>query len=118
MVLTVAQFTNSQGQTGNQPTISGTSEPEAKITITISPDGVGGEAWADKNGRWVFRVPKKLSPGEKTILVVATKDGKQGSVTQPFTVKGGGGISFGSILAIMIITALAAGGYVVYKSSR
>ena len=117
-MLTVAQFTNRNGETGNQPTISGTSEPEAKITITISPDGVGGEVWADANGRWVFRVPKKLSPGEKTILVVATKDGKQGSVTQTFTVRGGGVIGFGTILAIMVLAALVFGGYVIYRSSR
>jgi hypothetical protein len=111
-------FTDRKQQTNSQPTISGTSEPDAKITVTIYPDGVGGEVYADKNGKWSFRPTKKLSAGQKTLLVVATKVGAQGQVSQPFTVVGGGGINVGTILLLMVVVALGFGVYVFIKSNQ
>jgi hypothetical protein len=118
LALTVGGFTDSKSQTGSQPTISGTSEPDAKISVTIYPDGVGAEVFADKNGKWSFRPTKKLTPGPKSILVVATKDGAQGQVTKQFTVVGGGGFNFGTLILIMVILAVGFGGYVFYKSNQ
>ncbi|MBI3385831.1 hypothetical protein HY031_01970 [Candidatus Gottesmanbacteria bacterium] len=116
--LTVAPFTDARQVAGSQITLSGTTAPGAKVTITVSPDGVGGDAWADDNGHWEFKLPKKLSSGQKQLLVVATKDNAQGQVSQAFTVATGGGFSFGTILLIMVIIAVVFGAYVLYRSSQ
>jgi hypothetical protein len=117
--LTVGSFTDSKSQTNEQPTFSGTSLPDAKVTVTIYPDGVGGEVFADKNGKWTFRPTQKLTPGPKNLLVVATKDNAQGQVTKQFTVVKGAGFSvFGVILLIMVLIAVGFGVYVYIKSNQ
>lgn len=117
--LTVGGFADRKGQTGVTPTISGVSEPDAKITITVYPDGVGGEVYADKTGKWTYKFTKKLTPGPKTVLVVATKPDGQAQASKSFTVVGSsGGNPFGIILAIMIVAALGFGAYVYYKSNQ
>lgn len=116
--LTVGSFTDSKGQTGANPTISGISEPDAKITITVYPDGIGGEVYADKNGKWTYKFTKKLTPGAKSILVVATKPDGQAQVSKTFTVVGGGGNPFGLILLILVLAAVGFGVYVYVKSNQ
>lgn len=96
--------------------ISGTTEPGAKVTISIVTDGISGEVIADDNGRWSWQPEKPLTAGEKDLLVVARKDGGQGQVAQKFTVVGGGGFSFGWIILILVLVAVSFGGYVYYKS--
>jgi hypothetical protein len=118
IALTVKSFANANGQTNDRPTITGTTVPGAKVVISIQPDGVSGEVIADANGKWSWRPDKPLSAGKKDILVVATKDNGQGQVAQSFTVVEGSGfrISFGWIVLILVLIALAFGGYVYYKS--
>ncbi len=116
IALSVKSFTNGSGQTNSRPVISGTTEPGAKVTISIVTDGVSGEVIADSNGRWSWRPDKPLPAGEKDLLVVATKGGGQGQVAQKFTVVAGRGFSFGWIILILVIVAIAFGGYVYYKS--
>ncbi len=117
--LTVGGFSDKKGQTGETPTISGVSEPDAKITITVYPDGVGGEVYADKTGKWTYKFTKKLSPGAKSVLVVATKPDGQAQVNKTFTVVGGGGTNwFGIVLLIMILVAVGFGAYVYIKSNQ
>lgn len=117
IVLTVKSFTNGSGQTNDRPIIAGTTEPGAKVTITIVTDGISGEVVADANGRWSWQPAKALSAGEKDLLVVARKGDGQGQVTQKFTVVAGrGGFSFGWIVLILVLVAVAFGGYVYYKS--
>ena len=119
LLLTVSSFTDNKHQTNETPTISGTAEPDSKITITVYPDGIGGEVYADKNGKWSFTFTKKLTPGAKNLLVVATKPGGQAQVAQQFTVIGGGGANpFGIILLVMILGALGFGVYVYIKSNQ
>lgn len=117
--LTVGGFTDRKGQTGQRPTISGISEPDAKITITVYPDGIGGEVYADKNGKWTYTFTKKLSPGAKNVLIVATKPDGQAQTSKTFTVVGGGGPNwFGIALLAMIVTAVGFGAYVYIKSNQ
>lgn len=118
--LTVGSFADSKGQSGQTPTITGISEPDAKITITVYPDGIGGEVYADKNGKWSYKFTKKLTPGAKSILVVATKPDGQAQISKTFTVVGGGGGGnpFGLILLIMILAAVGFGVYVYVKSNQ
>ena len=119
LTLTVGSFADRKGQTNQTPTISGISEPDAKITITVYPDGIGGEVYADKNGKWSYKFTKKLSPGAKSMLIVATKPDGQAQVTKTFTVVGGGGGNvFGTILTIIILAAVAFGVYVYIKSNQ
>jgi len=117
--LTVGSFADSKGQTGQTPTINGISEPGAKITITVYPDGIGGEVYADKNGKWSYKFTKKLTLGAKSVLIVATTPDGQAQVTKTFTaVGGGGGNPFGLILLIMILAAVGFGVYVYVKSNQ
>lgn len=117
--LTVGGFSDKKGQTGENPTISGVSEPDAKITITVYPDGIGGEVYADKTGKWTYKFTKKLTPGAKSVLVVATKPDGQAQVNKTFTVVGGGGTNwFGVILVVMILVAVGFGVYVYVKSNQ
>lgn len=115
----MSTFTDRKGQTGSTPTVSGISEPDAKITITVYPDGFGGEVYADKTGKWSYKFTKKLSPGVKSMLIVATKADGQAQVTREFTVVGGGsGNPFGLILLLMIVIAVGFGAYVYVKSNQ
>lgn len=119
LLLTVGSFTDGKHQTNQTPTISGTSEPDSKITVTVYPDGIGGEVYADKNGKWSFTFTKKLNPGAKNLLVVATKADGQAQAAQQFTVVGGGGGNpFGIVLLIMILAAVGFGVYVYVKSNQ
>ncbi len=116
--VSIGGFTNAKLESGDQPQITGTSEPDAKITITIYPDGIGAEVYADKNGKWFYKPTKKLTAGPKNILVVATKAGAQGQITKEFIVRGGKSNPFGIILLFMIVLAVGFGGYVFYKSNQ
>lgn len=119
LLLTVGGFTDSKSQTTQTPTISGTAEPDSKVTITVYPDGIGGEVYADKNGKWSFTFTKKLTPGPKSLLIVATKPDGQAQVSKEFTVVGGGGGNpFGIILLIMVLGAVGFGVYVYIKSNQ
>ena len=116
--LTISDFTDKKGQTKETPTISGITEPDAKVTITVYPDGVGGEVIADKNGKWSYTFTKKLAPGNKNLLIIATKPDGQTQASKQFTVVGGAGFNFGWILIIMVVAALGFGAYVYIKSNQ
>lgn len=116
--LSVGDFTDRKGQTVLTPTIGGVSEPDAKITITVYPDGVGGEVFADKNGKWTYTFTKKLTPGPKNVLIVATKPDGQAQTSKSFTVVGGSGFNFGWILLTMVLAAAGFGAYVYIKSNQ
>ena len=117
IILTIGTFTDQNGVAGSQPTIYGSSEPGANITVSLFPDGLGGEVVADNVGNWVWKPAKALMPGNKTVAVVAKKDTGQGQMKQSFTVaQNKAGNPFGLILILMIIVALGFGGYVCLKS--
>lgn len=116
--LTVGDFTDRKGQTGLNPTVSGITEPDAKVTVTVYPDGVGGEVIADKNGKWSYKFTKKLSPGNKNLLIIATKSDGQAQTSKQFTTVGSAGFNFGWIILIMVIAAVGFGAYVYVKSNQ
>lgn len=120
VAITVSSFTDSSGVAPATPTITGLTEPGALVTISIFPDGVTGTVTADSSGRWSWRSPKALTPGQKNLLVVAKNaDGSQGQVSQTFTVAAAkAGSPWGIILILMIIIAIGFGGYVYYKSNN
>jgi hypothetical protein len=118
IILTVSSFTEN-GLSSDKPVICGRSEPGARITVSLFPDGLNGELTADNTGGWCFSSPKSLTPGVKNLSVVAKKDIGQGSVKQEFTVIEAKHINpFTIVLIIMVIAALGFGGYVYYKSKK
>jgi hypothetical protein len=119
VALTVSSFTNDKGVAASTPTITGLTEPGATVTISIFPDGVSGTVTADASGRYSWRSTKTLSAGQKSLLVVAHKDDGQGQVSQAFTVVAKAGVNpWGIVILILVVVALAFGGYVYYKSNN
>jgi hypothetical protein len=117
IAITVATFTNSAGQAPARPTIWGTGEPDAVISISILPDGVNGRVTVDTSGQWAWQSPKSLTSGEKDLLVIAKKDDGQGQVQMKFTAVGGSsGISVVWILGAMVVFALGFGGFMLLKT--
>lgn len=120
MALSVSSFTDANGNASDQPTITGLTEPGATVTVSIFPDGVSGTVVADASGRWSWRATQKLTAGQKSLLVVAKdNNGGQGQVNQTFTVVAStGGNPWGILILIMVLVAIAFGGYVYYKSNN
>ncbi|RAR43690.1 Ig-like domain-containing protein, partial [Paenibacillus sp. MDMC362] len=77
---------------GKKPTLTGVTEPLAKVTIKIVSEAdqsivVSKEVTADGNGDWVLPVDMVLSTGAYTISVTANKNKTQsGTVTRQFEV--------------------------------
>lgn len=116
--ISVGTFTNSTGQTNQQFTLSGRTNPGANISISILPDGINGQVVADTSGKWTYAVPKKLAAGSKQLLVLASStDGGQGQYQQTFSVVAASGTNiWGILFIIMIVAGLGFGGYVYLKS--
>ena len=89
--LIVNPFTNANREAPQTFTLTGSSSPNAQITIEISPDGIFGTATADETGAWRYILTQKLTPGTKELRVTATDiNGLTTTYTETFTVKGGG----------------------------
>ncbi|PCJ07301.1 MAG: hypothetical protein COB16_11480 [Rhodobacteraceae bacterium] len=54
------------------PSLSGTAENNANVSLSSSPDGVLGTTAADGSGRWSFTVGSALSEGDHQITTTAT----------------------------------------------
>jgi VCBS repeat-containing protein len=61
------------GETTNDPTptLNGTAEPGATVTIRLDGTGIG-TAVADSNGAWAFTPTSPIGNGQHTVTVVAT----------------------------------------------
>ncbi|WNG28328.1 hypothetical protein F0U62_33210 [Cystobacter fuscus] len=53
------------------PTISGQSEPNTKVTIVVDGNPVGNSALVDAKGKWSFQVPFQLEAGRHSLSGVA-----------------------------------------------
>lgn len=117
--LTVSSFTDGSGQSNATPTLKGFTEPDAKVTISVFPDGVGTTVTADSSGRWTWQPTKPLSAGRKNLLVVVTKDTGQGHVAQAFTVVAGARtFSMGTLVLIVLVLAVAGGAVFLHRNPR
>jgi hypothetical protein len=111
-------FYNSKKQANPQLALSGTTEPYASITISISPDAISGSVAADRLGNWTWTSPKALKNGQKQLTVrVATDQGGESVKTETFTVVGGVQFPTSAIVFILLI-ALGIGGYVVFQLKK
>ena len=101
--LTVIPFANDKKEAPVSFTITGSSSPNAQITIEISPDGIFGTATADENGQWRYIITQTLTPGAKQLRVTATDIyGITTTYTEDFTVaRGGIGARIWTILGLI-----------------
>ncbi|TSC66156.1 MAG: hypothetical protein CEO21_252, partial [Microgenomates group bacterium Gr01-1014_80] len=51
-------------------TLEGKGIPEAKVSISITPDGINGEATADKDGKWTYQIPGAIQPKNYNLTII------------------------------------------------
>ena len=51
-------------------TLEGKGIPEAKVSISITPDGANGEANVDSEGKWTYQVPGTLQPKNYNLTII------------------------------------------------
>ena len=114
-ILTIDPFYNSKKQTNPMITLSGTSDPDSELDISIAPDGTFITLTADSLGNWKYVLPKKLKNGDKQLTIISrTAKGGQMTKTETFTVKGGFQFPFAAVVFTLLI-ALGVGGYILYQ---
>jgi hypothetical protein len=116
--LTIEPFYNAQKQTNPVFLLIGLTDPDAELSITISPDNVMTTLKADSLGNWQYSVTKKLSNGSKQLTITArTARGGVTTKTEVFTVVGGFQLPVAAIVFVVLI-ACAVGAYVVYQMRK
>jgi len=114
-MLTIDPFYNTKKQTNPMIALSGTSDPDAQLDISIFPDGITTIVIADSMGNWKYTVPKKLPNGAKQLTIIArTQKGGQMTKTENFTVVGAYQFPFAAIVFSLLL-ALGVGGYILYQ---
>jgi len=114
-ILTIDPFYNSKKQANPILSISGASNSEAKLDISIFPDGITTTVTADSLGNWEYALPNKLTNGDKQLTIISrTANGKQMTKMETFTVVGGDQFPFVTVIISMLI-AFGIGGYFLYK---
>ncbi len=116
--LTIDPFYNAKKQTNTTFLLTGRTDPEADLTVTISPDAFMGAAKADVLGNWQVPVTKQLGNGDKQLTVIA-KTAKGGVTTKTDTFSVAGGFQF-PMAAVVFSVAIAAlvGGYLLYHKMK
>jgi hypothetical protein len=117
-ILTINPFYDAKKQTNPQIVLSGTSDPNAELNISLFPDGIITTTQADAMGNWQYMIPKQLSGGDKQLTIIArTQTGGQMTKTEAFTVVGG----FQFPIAAIVFTALlvlGVGGYMIFINRK
>jgi len=112
--LTIDPFYNAKKQTSPMISLSGTTNADAELTITITPDNVMTTTTADSMGNWSYMIPKKLNNGTKQLTVIArVASGGQTTKTETFTVTGGFQFPIAAVVFSLIV-ACGVGGYLLY----
>jgi len=77
-----------QGFTDQQPQFRGTALPNSIVNIEIrSEEPIKAQVFADASGKWTYRPPNPLSPGNHTITITTrTSSGILRTITQSFMV--------------------------------
>jgi hypothetical protein len=114
-ILTIDPFYNSKKQVNPTLSISGTSDPEAKLDISIFPDGITTTVTADSLGNWEYAITNKLTNGDKQLTIISrTASGGQMTKMETFTVVGRFQFPFAGVIFSLLI-AFCVGGYILYQ---
>jgi len=117
-ILTVNAFYNAKKQTNPTFVLTGTSNPEAQLEISIFPDGVIGSVKADSMGNWQYSQTQSLKNGEKQLTIIAkAQSGGQMTKTDTFSVMGAFQFPFAAIVFSGILI-FAASGYFWFMSKK
>jgi len=113
-ILTINPFYDAKKRANPMITLSGTTNPDAELDITITPDNVMTTVTADSLGNWRYAIPKKLKNGNKQLTIIAhTANGGQATKTETFTVVGGFQFPLAAVVFTLIL-GLGVGGYILY----
>ncbi len=85
------------------PTVSGTGEPGATVTVTDGAGNTLGTATVDANGNWSVPVTSPLPEGPNTVTATQDANGETSTATSSFTVAAEGP-------AVPLVDPLLAGG--------
>jgi|GEM_PF-5165262 len=98
--------------------VSGISDPNAGISLEITPDIIMKTTTADSSGSWSVQVSSPLKSGEKSMIVTATNT-SGGKTVKTVTFSVAGGTSFVNItILFMVLAAIGVIGYMVYRKKQ
>jgi len=117
-ILTIDPFYDAKKQTGSMITLTGTSDPDAELDISIMPDGAMSTVTADSMGTWTAVIPTNLTNGSKQLkVIVRSPNGGQTSKTETFIVAGGSQFPLVAVI-LSILIAGGVGGYFLYRKMK
>jgi hypothetical protein len=117
-ILTIDPFYDAKKQTGSMITLTGTSDPDAELDISITPDIIKTTIAADVVGNWTYVHPTKLTNGSKQLTITArSPSGGQTSKTETFIVAGGSQFPLVAVI-LSILIAGGVGGYFLYRKMK
>ncbi|HSX14699.1 MAG TPA: Ig-like domain-containing protein [Candidatus Saccharimonadales bacterium] len=82
---TVAKGATSLSTTDNHPTIAGTAEVGATVSVAIAPDNQTGTATVDASGKWTIGISQDLANGDHTVTITVA-DGAGNRTASTFTI--------------------------------
>lgn len=116
--LTVDSFYDANKEAKPTFVVSGISDPNAEISLEISPDIIVKTTTADSTGSWSIQIDPALKNGDKTMTVTAVNaDGGTTFKTFMFSVKSGTSFMTNAMI-IIILAVIGAIGYLIYTKKR
>jgi hypothetical protein len=112
--LTVDSFYDASRNAKSTFFVSGISDPNAEISLEITPDIIIKTTTANSSGSWSIQISPALKNGEKSMTVTATNvDGGKTFKTIMFSIKSGSSLLTNAMI-VVALAVIGAIGYMIY----